>query len=58
MKQITLKNMNMSIADFHRACQTGLALRITRLLKLPKQDFDSMPIEEIEKFVSEYGSKL
>lgn len=58
VRQAILKNINMSADDFHRACQIGLALRIVKVLKIEKQDFENMPIEEIEKFVSKYGNKI
>ena len=58
MKTVTIKNMNISGKDFHRACQTGFALRIQRKLKLPEQDFDNMPIEKIEAFVKEHWNVI
>jgi hypothetical protein len=58
VSEIKLKNIHMTAEDFHRACYTGLALRITRKLKLPRQDFDNIPIEEIDKFVGKYSDCL
>lgn len=58
MKQINLKDINMTASDFHKACQIGLALRITRVLKFPKQDFENMTIEQVENFVSQYSNQL
>lgn len=49
-KSIELKNLNMSVEDFHRSVQIGLSIKMAKELKLPLPNFNEMTIEQIENY--------